>query len=886
MNITGGTSVSFCDSLNGFIAAGTHVLHTTDGGTTWMNQSISAYGNAVACVNPHKALAVGFWGSVLLTNDGGSTWGLYSKSPYSPVFSSIALANGKNEVAVATNSVFRTSDSGVTWLSNTISGALTLNSVAYADSNTVITVGDSGKIYRATDGGITWNKVTSGTSSDLYGVSFADSHTGFAVGGYVVGQQKGNPIVYRTIVKTTDGGKSWSTALSDSGNTLSAVACIDPQTAVAVGRSYSGWHQYIIRTTNGGNSWATVSDTVVPYDLLSIAFFNRDTGIAVGSNAVLLRTTDGGAQWNPVQSGAQNSLYSVATAKNTQIGAAAGRNGTIVLTTDGGADWHAQQSNTSADLFGIAFADSNIATVAGGTEVNAGQPHGVILRTQKVVPALPHFVASSSHLDFGNVLLGYQREDSLVIRNTGPGDLAITLAIPTDLTFSARPGSQIISAGEQRVFYVSFKPVDIQTRNAYFIFYSNAYTSPDSVLLTGKGYGGAVFAAGLGIDFGEVRVGIVAQDSLPIYNRGDITLTLNSIVSTDSAFSVKETNGTIAAGDSMMLHISYTPDAAHGNGGYIRIIHNGATSPDSVSIVGTGVPSLIVSGDTLNFGRVHLGSNRVLRFAALNTRALFINFDSIVVTDTHFVAVPGLRTLYGGDTMQIPVTFTPESARAYNGFILVYTTGEHIPDTVVVSGAGTGPLFASEKKIINFGEVLPGNSKVDSFRVYNHGDTVLDISSLLSTETVFTASPDSLKLTPGDSATVAVTFTPLLQQEYSAYLLVASNAASSPDTVILIGSPASDVTPPLAPNTYALYQNYPNPFRNTTSLCFGIPQTSRVDIAVYDIFGQQIASLGSGIYTAGEHTVLFNAGALPAGIYICKVHSGAWTATQKILLVH
>jgi len=58
----------------------------------------------------------------------------------------------------------------------------TLRAVAALDDQTVIAVGDYGTILRTTDGGETWTLQSSGTTSHLYGVSFTDANTGTAVG--------------------------------------------------------------------------------------------------------------------------------------------------------------------------------------------------------------------------------------------------------------------------------------------------------------------------------------------------------------------------------------------------------------------------------------------------------------------------------------------------------------------------------------------------------------------------------------------------------------------------------------------------------------------------------------------------------------------------------
>src|SRR5258708_26081639 len=84
------------------------------------------------------------------------------------------------------------------WRSPSPAGSNTLWSSAVLDANTVVAVGDAGTIVRTTDGGQSWTLQSSGTTRDLRGVSFVDADTGTAVG------------FSGTILRTTDGGQTWT----------------------------------------------------------------------------------------------------------------------------------------------------------------------------------------------------------------------------------------------------------------------------------------------------------------------------------------------------------------------------------------------------------------------------------------------------------------------------------------------------------------------------------------------------------------------------------------------------------------------------------------------------------------------------------------------------
>lgn len=88
------------------------------------------------------------------------------------------------------------------------------------------------------------------------------------------------------------------------------------------------------------------------------------------------------------------------------------------------------------------------------------------------------------------------------------------------------------------------------------------------------------------------------------------------------------------------------------------------------------------------------------------------------------------------------------------------------------------------------------------------------------------------------------------------------------------------------PEVFYLDQNFPNPFNPSTSIRFGLPNESIVDLKVYNILGQEVASLLNGeLMKAGNHEVKFNAGKLTSGTYIYKLTSGDQVYTRKMLLI-
>lgn len=97
---------------------------------------------------------------------------------------------------------------------------------------------------------------------------------------------------------------------------------------------------------------------------------------------------------------------------------------------------------------------------------------------------------------------------------------------------------------------------------------------------------------------------------------------------------------------------------------------------------------------------------------------------------------------------------------------------------------------------------------------------------------------------------------------------------------------ASDVVAiEVIPTEFSVGQNFPNPFNPTTVFRFGMPVAKRVTLKIYNIIGEEVAILVNSDRSAGYHTVEWNAGALPSGMYIYRFVSGDFVETRKLLLV-
>lgn len=100
------------------------------------------------------------------------------------------------------------------------------------------------------------------------------------------------------------------------------------------------------------------------------------------------------------------------------------------------------------------------------------------------------------------------------------------------------------------------------------------------------------------------------------------------------------------------------------------------------------------------------------------------------------------------------------------------------------------------------------------------------------------------------------------------------------EATLVVGSGRSSV-----PESFQLEQNHPNPFNPSTVVEYAIPRASYTTLRVYDLLGRQVTVLFEGMAEPGWYSVSFQASGLPSGTYLCRLESGGFVQTRKMLLL-
>ncbi len=87
------------------------------------------------------------------------------------------------------------------------------------------------------------------------------------------------------------------------------------------------------------------------------------------------------------------------------------------------------------------------------------------------------------------------------------------------------------------------------------------------------------------------------------------------------------------------------------------------------------------------------------------------------------------------------------------------------------------------------------------------------------------------------------------------------------------------------PTKFTLDQNYPNPWNPSTTIRYGLPKRTMVNLSVFNILGQKILQVVNNYQDAGSHEIILMNDGLASGVYIYRLQAGDFIATRKLLLL-
>ena len=485
-------------------------------------------------------------------------------------------------------------------------------------------------------------------------------------------------------------------------------------------------------------------------------------------------------------------------------------------------------------------------TTLTGSDIERDYTRGGIPFTLKTNPI---FSVSPTSLDFGRVLVGSSKKDSLTVSNPGTSTLVISSVTSDNSAFTVTPASGSVAPAGSQKYYVTFTASSVASQSGNITFTHNAKESPGAVPVTGSGY------------------------TITAYDCNDTAIT--SFGGWHTVSDARATNGyycrNVGANKSTGAYLSFGFTGFRAD---IQLARGPRGGNAQVSIDGVSQGKLEFfrpaadpahpdkSGKTdLTFGlfasyAVTQGSH-TLRLDILNDSAAAGN------TKRDMDYVDGF-VVYGGGT-QGTATIR-ESSTQSNG-----TAG----------GGGTNSNSSSSGNAILMTGVLevPDAGNLDLKLVNPLGLPVAQSTGLNATEVV--------RYVP----TVAGVFNfqvvnaTLNPTSYTLYTINTTPVVALPKTATRVQEEK--------PKSFALEQNHPNPFNPSTLIRYQLPAESYVTLKVYDLLGQEITTLVDEVRDAGYWETSWDASGVGSGIYFYKLiarqkdggQDGSFVETKRMMLV-
>ncbi len=307
---------------------------------------------------------------------------------------------------------------------------------------------------------------------------------------------------------------------------------------------------------------------------------------------------------------------------------------------------------------------------------------------------------------------------------------------------------------------------------------------------------GALSSAPSSISFGNVQNGTTQTQSDTLTNTGTTSLTVTQADVTGTGFSIGGLSMpmTLAAGQSTSFTVIFAPQSPGSASGTLTFT-NSDTSTLIVPLSGTGVAigSLSGSPTSFSFGNLQLDTKLTQTETLTNTGGENLIVSQASVTGTGF-SYSGLSlplTLVPNQSTTFGVSFAPTSAGASNGILSITVSGSSTTLDMALSGAGVLPAtLTATPASLTFSSVQVGQNQEQTETVKNTGGMNATISQASVSGKGFSISGISapVTLTPGQSASFTVTFSPESAGNASGSVAIASDASNPNLSVALSGS--------------------------------------------------------------------------------------------------
>lgn len=670
-----------------------------------------------------------------------------------------------------------------------------------------------------------------------------------------------------------DGGANFGSYPIGGSPNLNAVQSIN-QKVWAVGDGGA-----IQVSVNGGVAFTNYG--ISGGDLNSVYFVDENTGWAVGAGGRVVKTVNGGVNWSTQTSGTANNLNGVKFNSATN-GYACGNNGTVIYTVNGGTSWSTYTTGTTINLLSIDAVNPNI--VATGAD-------GVIAVYNGTTWTIK---------DYRSIVKPEVRSVSMINATQfytcgGGGFINFTSDGGNSRAYQSNPMQGYLS---DIYFFNSLKGWAVANNNKAILWTNNGgvtwqLQSGVSVtktlvrkVTTGGNIGNPFCLHPKNKDGVFILSGTVLRRSL---DKGETWTTLNGSVPGGACHSffvnTVDTNMMIASmgssGGRVIVSTDYgvtwtnslNPINLTSYGMPMEIDPN---APNTVYLAPDNAPLRVSTNWGVSWTLLSGGESGQFR-SPCDVIVQYDNPSTIIVGDGVTGSGSGKvwKSVNGGLNWTLINTVSgseiPMMSNTSLDLNIIYHTTWSLGSFWKSQDMGTSFTNLNQSGSLWATDIAKDDPTTVTYDLYGT-NTYLSLDAGASFVTIPATSSPAAGVVFMDKSNL------LFQHGSGVDKLVITYTVSP---VVSNGQISSEV-----PSAFGLAQNYPNPFNPSTQIKYDIAKASYVQIKVYDVIGNEVATVIEGNLTAGKYSADFNASDLATGIYFYSLSvDGKKIDTKKMILV-
>jgi hypothetical protein len=449
------------------------------------------------------------------------------------------------------------------------------------------------------------------------------------------------------------------------------------------------------------------------------------------------------------------------------------------------------------------------------------------------------------------------------------------------------------------------------------------------------------------LDFGNVVVGQTATDFLTITNICSDSVTVDSPVITGpdaDKFSADSASFVLPPGASQAIAVYFTPDRS-GNFSATLVVHSG-TDSHGTALIGTGIaecpaPSIAFITDVPNDQgkQVNVVWNRACGDTAgsqqpITSYSIWRRADELGKTSTQQVSsATNVRDVQSFAAMMrevaniapgtqfsiaanIPSNYAGEiwtfvgstSALQFEQYAFVAPT---LYDSTAVTGIVWTTFFVAahtSDPLTWYASKPDSGYSVDNLAPFapsrligTAGDSTIALHWNANTEddlqyyAIYRATTANFQLGNHPlgyaTDTLFVDKPPKVKVDYYYKITAVDFSGNESKPSNEVGMLRVSVTDnPTTPLSFTLGQNYPNPFNPSTTILYELPRDGQVEVAIFNLLGEQIRTLTNQRQAAGQYRILWdgrneNGKSVPSGVYLYRLRAGEFVQTRKMILM-